>query len=73
MDVIDVSQRRQQEDIDHALSQRKVSVPGLAFCENIDCVEAITGFRQAMGARLCIDCAKANELEARRWAPRGQG
>lgn len=72
-DTIDVAQRRQQEDIDHALASRQHSTAGRAFCATLDCGEPITPVRQQMGAQLCIDCQTAYELEARRWAPRGQG
>lgn len=70
MDAIDVAQLRQQEDIEHALQARQQSGKGLPFCSMLDCCEPISELRQRMGARLCIDCAKANEQEARRWSPR---
>jgi RNA polymerase-binding transcription factor DksA len=73
MDTIDVAQRRQQEEIDHALANRRPVAVGLTHCERADCGEPISPTRQQMGARLCIDCATAQESEARRWAPRGQG
>lgn len=68
--MIDVAQRRQQGEIDHALAHRAPARPGLTQCERLDCGEPITAFRQALGARLCIDCAQAAEREAQRWAPR---
>lgn len=73
MDVIDVAQRRQQEEIDHTLANRRAPVAGLTHCEMLDCGEPISVMRQQMGARLCVDCATAKEREARRWASRGQG
>lgn len=73
MDDIDVAQRRQQEEIDQTLAQRKPAVAGLTHCERMDCGEPITVFRQHLGARLCIDCALAAEREAQRWAPRALG
>lgn len=73
MDTIDEAQRRQMEEIEHALANRHCLVAGLTHCEQSDCGEPISAMRQAMGARLCVDCATAHEMEARRWAPRGQG
>jgi hypothetical protein len=64
MDVIDVAQRRQQEEIDHALAARAGKPSGRAHCANLDCGEAITPIRQQMGAQLCIDCQRASELRA---------
>lgn len=73
MDSIDVAQRRQQEEIEHALAGRRAPAAGLTVCEDAACGEPISPVRQAMGARLCLDCALAQEKEARKWAPRGQG
>lgn len=68
MDVIDVAQQRQMEEIEHALASRRTLPLGLTHCERFDCREPIITARQLMGARLCIDCATAHELEARRTA-----
>lgn len=73
MDVIDVAQKRQQEEIDHALAARRAPSQGLAHCDALDCGEPISAMRQQLGARLCIDCLTAQEQEARRWAPRAHG
>jgi RNA polymerase-binding transcription factor DksA len=73
VDVIDVAQRRQQEEIDQVLANRRVLPAGLTHCEMLDCGEPISAMRQQMGARLCVDCATAKEQEARRWAPRAHG
>lgn len=73
MDVIDVAQRRQQEQIDQALANLPVPGVGAERCTRHDCDEPISATRQQLGARLCIDCANAQEQEARRWSPRGQG
>lgn len=70
MDTIDVAQQRQLEDIERALKSRQQPSKGLAVCSMLDCDEPIAPLRQSMGATLCIDCAKANEQEARRWSPR---
>lgn len=44
--------------------QRRVVPAGRAFCANEDCGEEISAQRQAMGAQLCITCAKAEEARA---------
>lgn len=69
MDAIDLAQQRQQEDIDHALAARKAVMPGLGEC--LECGESITALRQELGARLCIECQRHSELQARQWKARG--
>ena len=57
------------EDAMRARAQRPACV-GLTHCEDMECGEPITPQRQAMGARLCIDCATADEARAahqRKW------
>lgn len=71
MDIIDHAQRRQQEEIDHALASRKPAGQGTTHCTNMDCGEPISETRQRMGARLCIDCARDAEARAAQWIPRG--
>ena len=73
MDVIDVAQRRQQEEIEHALRARRPTSRGLAVCEVDDCEKPITEQRQAMGARRCVPCATAAEQGAQRCRPRAHG
>jgi hypothetical protein len=68
MDVIDVAQRRQQEDIDHVLASRKPTGAGRTHCVNMDCCEPIVEFRQQMGATLCVDCQRDAEREAQQCA-----
>lgn len=68
MDVIDTSQRRQQEEIDHALAERKPPGEGRTHCANLDCGEPIVTLRQQMGAVLCIDCQRDAERETRQCA-----
>lgn len=63
-DLIDVAQRRQQEEIDHALAARKPAGIGATHCEQADCGEPISTFRQDMGARLCVDCQRDAEARA---------
>ena len=73
MDPIDLAQQRQQQVIDDVLAQRRALPVGLTHCEQVDCRAPISAMRQQLGARLCIDCAKAHEVEARRWVPRAIG
>lgn len=40
---------------------RRVQTQGLCACENQDCSAPISDARQAMGARLCVPCATAEE------------
>lgn len=57
----DVSDRHVENSLrTHARSQA-AKAPGLTHCEQIDCRAPITPLRQNMGARLCIDCARADE------------
>lgn len=70
MDMIDVAQRRQQEDIEHALEMRPRAKAGRVTCANLDCDEAILPIRTAMGAQLCIDCQGNAEHASQTW-PRG--
>lgn len=65
MDQIDLAQKHQQDDIDHALEARRVRQPGLSACSQCD--EPISSLRRDMGARLCIDCQRAAELHAKSW------
>lgn len=44
-------------------ARRPVSA-GLSNCEDVECGEPITAQRQEMGARLCIDCQRAEEARA---------
>lgn len=62
-DVIDVAQRRQQEEIDHALAARKpvTELPLRLCCVNPDCGEPISDVRQLMHAQLCLDCQRDAE------------
>lgn len=71
MDVIDVAQRRQQEQIDQAVAARKPAPPGRVTCANLACGEPITPVRQQLGAQLCLDCQQRAEREAQQWARGG--
>ena len=69
MDVIDLAQRRQQEDIDHALAAR-VKAAGRTHCMRADCGAPISDLRREMGAVLCLDCQRSNEHRAQSCARR---
>lgn len=65
-DAMDAVQQHAQDLTDdalraHSLRQRS---PGLAFCEDEACGEPIAPERMAIGARLCLDCQKAEEARA---------
>lgn len=64
-DAMDRVQQHAQDLADDALIahvQRPRPV-GRDTCENVDCREGIGAARQALGARLCLDCQ--HEEEAR--------
>lgn len=69
MDTIDVAQRRQQDDIDHALAARSPAGEGRPTCA--ECGEAISELRQQMGAVRCLECQRDCEREAQSWARKG--
>lgn len=65
MDMINVAQRRQQEEIDHALAARASrTATGRTHCAKADCGEPIAPMRPQLGAQLCIDCQRRAEREA---------
>lgn len=68
MDVIDTAQRRQLEDIEHALANRQRAGKGRTHCMNLECGEPISAVRQQMGAVRCIDCQQIAEREAQQCA-----
>jgi len=47
----------------HARAQAN-RLPGLSHCEQDDCRMPIAALRRQMGARLCIECATAEEARA---------
>lgn len=73
MDIIDVAQRRQQEEIEHALQAHadKPVRTGREVCATPGCDEPISAARQALGAQLCIDCQRDAEWSAQRCARTG--
>lgn len=46
--------------------------PGLPACEQLDCGEPIEPARQRLGARLCTDCQRVDDIRAHQYAP-GRG
>lgn len=73
MDVIDVAQRRQQEEIDHALAaarQAFAAAPGRTECAAPGCDEPIDPLRTRLGAQLCLDCQERAERAAQQCARR---
>lgn len=69
VDRVTAMDERHLADALRARAQRPVPV-GLTHCEDVACGAPITAQRQAMGARLCIECAQADEARAahhRQW------
>jgi RNA polymerase-binding transcription factor DksA len=68
VDEIDRAVAAEERQLADALAHhaRRARPQGRATCENMDCGEAIAPMRQAMGARLCIDCAREDERRAGR-------
>ena len=60
MDEIDVAQRRQQEEIDHALAARKPDIYDTEEC--LECGEPLPEVRIQHGFGLCVDCQETKEL-----------
>lgn len=61
-DWIDRAQELQLRAIEDALAARTAApAAGRETCANLDCGEPISPQRQALGARLCLDCQRAEE------------
>lgn len=73
-DLMDAVQQHAQDMADDALRAHagRPRSPGLEFCEDEACGEPITPARRAMGARLCLDCQKAEEARAAHFAKWGR-
>lgn len=74
-DAMDRVQQHAQDLTADALDAhaRRPRPLGLAFCEDEACGEPVTPERQALGARLCLDCQRAAEAHAAhfsRWGRR---
>ncbi|TAA42171.1 DksA/TraR family C4-type zinc finger protein [Pseudoxanthomonas winnipegensis] len=72
-DLMDRVQAQTEAQLANALEHlaRRVTRPGLTHCEDADCREPIAPARTAMGARLCIDCALADEHRVQQNRGRG--
>ncbi len=55
-----------QNAIDHHVHRPRPQ--GLTHCEDADCGEPISAQRQAMGARLCVECKRAEEAREAHFA-----
>lgn len=73
VDAVDRTQALTDAHLTNALEHhaRRRTPVGLTRCEDADCREPIAPMRTAMGARLCIDCAKAAEAHAAQHRGRG--
>lgn len=75
-DAMDRVQQHAEDLTSDALAahaRRHPPRPGLPYCEDEGCGQAIAPARQAIGARLCLDCQTAAEARAvhqRAWAGR---
>jgi RNA polymerase-binding transcription factor DksA len=65
-DAMDAVQSQTDAHLENALQHHanRPRTAGLTHCENLDCREPISEARQAMGARLCVPCGKAEEAQA---------
>lgn len=65
-DQMDQVQAMNDLHVENALRThaRRERAQGLTHCETLDCGEPIVPARQALGARLCIDCQRAEEAAA---------
>ena len=62
-DAMDRLQQFNDDAVSDALQRHadRPRAPGLTACENLDCREPIPPARTELGARLCIDCQRAEE------------
>lgn len=72
-DAMDRVQQHTQDLVDDAMRAREVKpkLPGRDTCANLDCELDISPQRKAMGAQLCIDCQRDEELAAKHGPVRG--
>lgn len=67
-DAIDQMQDVTERHVENALQNHaRVQAnrrPGLTQCEQDDCRAPIAAMRTQMGARLCVECATADEARA---------
>ena len=67
-DEIDIANDRILADLQHRIdaARKKTSELGAEFC--VDCEDTMPSERRAIGAKLCIECAKRAEYAARLFA-----
>lgn len=73
VDDVDRMVSMEERQLENALAHhaQRPQAEGRTLCANEDCGETIAPTRQALGAQLCLDCAKAEEAQAahfRRWS-----
>lgn len=73
VDAVDRVQAQTEAQLANALEHRarQPARAGLTRCEDADCGEPIAPMRTAMGARLCVECATADERLAAQHRGRG--
>ena len=57
----DVTERHVENSLTAHVRAQASRPPGLTHCEQHDCRMPIATLRQQLGARLCIECASAEE------------
>lgn len=74
-DAMDRVQQHAQDLTADALDApaRRPRPLGLAFCEDEACGEPVSPERQALGARLCLDCQHATEARATKFGTGRRG
>lgn len=71
-DAMDHLQAANDDHVADALkrhaSQARERKPGLTHCETVDCREPIEPARTRLGARLCEDCQREEDIRAHQYA-----
>lgn len=65
-DAMDHVQAMNDRHTENALRThaRRERTEGATHCQNLDCGEPIMPARQALGARLCLECQRGEEAQA---------
>jgi RNA polymerase-binding transcription factor DksA len=75
-DAMDAVQADVDARVEDALRRHRATVrerqEGLTHCEVLDCREPIEEARRLLGARLCSDCQREEDIRAAQFAP-GRG
>ena len=70
-DAMDAVQADVDARVEDALRRLRASVrpqaPGLSHCETLDCREPIAEHRTRLGARLCEDCQREEDIRSRQY------